>query len=61
MKDGRLHMRIDKSLLRAVTDIATRKGCSLSSMVEQYFQALVNEEAAKNYPQSDEDLGVEQV
>lgn len=56
-KDGRLHLRHEQALIDKVKTIATRRGVTLTFLVDQYFRSLVDEEER---PKTDEDLGVEQ-
>ncbi len=57
IKDGRLHMRLEATLLEAVKAIAVRRGVSVTHLVDQYFRALVDDEVR---PKTDEELGVDQ-
>lgn len=47
MKQGRLSLRVDRALLRDITDYAARQGTTLTRMVEQHFRDLLHEEQVR--------------
>ncbi len=57
MKEGRLHLRLDTSLLVAVKKIADERGVTITFLVDQFFRDLVHQHMR---PKSDEELGVDQ-
>lgn len=57
MKEGRLHLRLNKDLLKVVKVIAAKRGVTVTLLVDQYFRHLVEEDMRQK---SDEELGVDQ-
>lgn len=57
MKDGRLHLRLNRDLLREVRAIAKARGVTVTFLVDQFFRNLVSQHTR---PKSDEELGVDQ-
>jgi len=57
MKEGRLHLRLNEDLLKAVKMIADKRGVTITFLVDQYFRRLVGEDLRQK---SDEELGVDQ-
>lgn len=43
-RDGRLHMRIDARLLERIKTFADRKHITLTTLVEQHFVQLLEED-----------------
>jgi len=57
VKEGRLHLRLEETLLVAVRQVALRRGVTVTHLVDQFFRELVDTETR---PKADEELGVEQ-